>query len=71
MSDITSTTKVRLSNVKIQNLNVSNWQESLKMYAGPKLNLDRSTIKSRKNLKLKNPLLDKQRTAKDNDQPFE
>ena len=51
-SDVNSTSKIRLSNAKIQNLNVSNWQESLKMYAGPKLNLDQQAIKSRRNRKL-------------------
>lgn len=53
MSDVNSTSKIRLSNARIQNLNVSNWQESLKMYAGPKLNLDQQAIKSRRNKKLK------------------
>lgn len=42
-----------LSDAKIQAQNVSNWQEKLKMYAGPKINLDQQTIKSRKNIKLK------------------
>ena len=58
-SDITSNSKLRLSNVRIQNLNVSNWQESLKTFVGPRLNPDKSTVKSRKNVKLKQNEIEK------------
>ena len=51
MSDVNSTTKIRLSNHKFHNLNMSNWQESLKLYAVPKLSLDQQ-VQNRRTRKL-------------------